>query len=97
MSADPMLRRTRTSTAPTGKVCEGDAFGNRLEPNVTCVVTPRDVGGYLAVSAPGENLRIGVLGETETEAMTAFDIAAQRWVELLEIAAAKAALEGTSP
>jgi hypothetical protein len=50
------------------------------------IVVPRPHGGYLAVSAPGEAIRLGVVGDDEAAARSAFDIAANRWLELCEAA-----------
>lgn len=46
------------------------------------VVVPRPRGGYLAVSAPGETIRLAVIGADEPTAREAFDTAADRWLEL---------------
>lgn len=51
------------------------------------MVVPCERGGYLAVSAPGEPIRLGVMAPDEESARTAFASSARRWLEL--VAAAK--------
>lgn len=46
------------------------------------VVIERHLGGWLAVSAPDETLRLGVVGDDERDARAEFDRSASRWVEL---------------
>jgi len=50
------------------------------------VLVERQRGGWLAISAPDERLRLGVIGPDEQRAREAFDIAAARWLELCEAA-----------
>lgn len=50
------------------------------------ILTPRDHGGWLAVSAPGEILRLAVVGEDEATARQDFARSAERWLELCEAA-----------
>jgi hypothetical protein len=50
------------------------------------VLLPRDRGGWLAVSAPDERLRLAVLGDSEDGARDAFESSASRWLELCEAA-----------
>jgi hypothetical protein len=50
------------------------------------VVVQREAGGWLAVSAPNEALRIGVVGADEHSARAAFAQAAARWLELCQAA-----------
>jgi len=50
------------------------------------VVVPRQRGDYLAVSAPGEAIRLAVVGIDESAARKAFAVAAKRWLELCEAA-----------
>ena len=50
------------------------------------VVVARAHGGWLAVSAADEDLRIGVVGADENEARHTFDLAAARWLELCDAA-----------
>jgi len=46
------------------------------------IVVPRRHGGYLAVSAPGEAVRLGVVADDEPAALKAFADSAARWLEL---------------
>jgi hypothetical protein len=46
------------------------------------VVVPRQTGDYMAVSAPGEAIRLAVIGVDEPTAREAFATAAGRWLEL---------------
>jgi hypothetical protein len=48
------------------------------------VVTPRAMGGYLAVSAPGSHASIGVTGDTEAEARENFYKEREAWAKLSE-------------
>lgn len=43
----------------------------------------RDCGGWLAVSEPDDDLRIGVTGPTEVEARKRFGHAVEAWLRLL--------------
>jgi hypothetical protein len=47
-------------------------------------VTARECGGWLAVSTPEDDLRIGVTADTESEARERFDAAVEAWLRLLE-------------
>lgn len=51
------------------------------------VIAPREKGGWLAVSSPGQHLRLAVVGDDEQSAKDAFRAAAVRWLELCELAA----------
>ena len=56
----------------------------------TALVPPelrRTPHGWLAVSAPGDYPRIGVMGQTEDEARQTFHEAQRRWLELRELPA----------
>ena len=49
------------------------------------VLITRAYGGYLAVTPAKWPLRIGVVGDTEAEAIAAFEVALKRWSELAEV------------
>jgi hypothetical protein len=57
------------------------AFSNRFG-QVGMTLLPRVDGGWLAVSAPGSVLRIGVAGSSEKEASEKFERALDRWTAL---------------
>jgi hypothetical protein len=46
-------------------------------------IIPRKGRGFLAISALGDRLQIGVTADTEAEAVSRFRVAAARWRELL--------------
>lgn len=46
----------------------------------------REGGGWLAVSEPGDGLRIGVTADTEPEARERFNASMQAWLRLLDAA-----------
>lgn len=48
------------------------------------VITQRPLGGYLATSAPGSSLSIGVVGATEDEARSLFYDERDAWAALSE-------------
>ncbi len=50
------------------------------------VLLPRERGGWLAISAPDEQVRLAVQGDTEDDARDAFGRSAGRWMELCEAA-----------
>lgn len=52
----------------------------------TPIVVLRQRGDYLAVSAPGDAIRLGVVGVDEPAAREAFAASATRWLELCEAA-----------
>lgn len=47
---------------------------------------PRECGGWLAVSEPNDNLRIGVTASTEAEARERFAESVEAWLRLLDAA-----------
>jgi hypothetical protein len=47
-------------------------------------VVARECGGWLAVSKPDDELRIGVTADTEAEARERFDAEVEAWLRLLE-------------
>ena len=49
---------------------------------VGVTLLPRAAGGWLAVSAPGSALKIGVAGSSEKEATERFDSALEKWTAL---------------
>jgi hypothetical protein len=50
--------------------------------NVGVTLLPRAVGGWLAVSAPGSALKIGVVGSSEQDAVQRFERALAEWTAL---------------
>lgn len=50
------------------------------------ILTPRARGGWLAVSTPGAQLRLGVVGRDEQDARDVFAASVSRWAELCQAA-----------
>ncbi len=41
-------------------------------------------GGWMAVSGPGDGLRIAVIGETREDALSKFEVSRAEWARLME-------------